>query len=159
MKNEMVNFFQTQMMTMFNKQKERIDAMVKHQMQQQKEQNDQMEAMMQQLLTTKEQSQRSTTMMAPFATPSPTPMQYPHLPYPPMPTNTQPRMPPLQPTHMLKNPAPIGNFSTQPYTQQITSPNSKMLQSQGSLDYQGEHLTQNNHVEHEMDLGANGNEK
>eukprot|EP00957_Ditylum_brightwellii_P075852 5764893-Ditylum_brightwellii.AAC.1 len=76
-----------------------------------------------------------------------------------MPTNTQPRMPPLQLTHMLKKPAPIGNFSIQPYTQQSTSPNNEMLQSQGSLDYQGEHLTQNNHIKHEMDLGANGTKK
>jgi hypothetical protein len=147
------------MITMFNKQKERIDAMVKHQMQQQKEQNDQMEAMMQQLLTTKDHSQRSTPMMAPFATPSPAPMQYPHLPYPPIPTNTQTRMPPLQPLHMLKTPATIGRFSTQPYTQQNMSPSNKTLQSQGSLDYQGEHLTQNDHIEHKMDLGADSNEK
>eukprot|EP00957_Ditylum_brightwellii_P045115 3421029-Ditylum_brightwellii.AAC.1 len=68
-------------------------------------------------------------------------------------------MPPLQPTHMLKPPATIGTFSTQPYTQQNKSPRNKTLQSQGSLDYQGEHLAQNDHVEHKMDLGANGNEK
>eukprot|EP00957_Ditylum_brightwellii_P050967 3865538-Ditylum_brightwellii.AAC.1 len=68
-------------------------------------------------------------------------------------------MPPLQPTHMLKTPAPIGNFCTQPYTQQSTSPDNKMLEPQGSLDYQGEHLTQNDHIEHEMDIGANRNEK
>eukprot|EP00957_Ditylum_brightwellii_P060905 4622760-Ditylum_brightwellii.AAC.1 len=118
-----------------------------------------MEAMMQQLLTSKEHSQRSPTLMAPFPTPSPAPMNYPNMPYPPMQANTQPRMPPLQPIQMLKNPAPIGNFSTQPYTQQSKSPTNKMLPSQGSLDYQGEHLIQNNHVEHKMDLGADGNEK
>eukprot|EP00957_Ditylum_brightwellii_P193372 14723778-Ditylum_brightwellii.AAC.1 len=76
-----------------------------------------------------------------------------------MSTNTQPGMPPLQPIHMQKNPGPIRNFHPLPYTQQNTSPTNDLLSSQGSLDYQGEHLAQNKHVEHKMDLGANKAEK
>eukprot|EP00957_Ditylum_brightwellii_P080418 6116681-Ditylum_brightwellii.AAC.1 len=81
------------------------------------------------------------------------------MPYAQMSANTQPAMPSLQPIHMQKPPASIGNFHPQPYTQQNPSPTNDLLSSKGSLDYQGEHLTQNNHVEHEMDLGANRADK
>eukprot|EP00957_Ditylum_brightwellii_P176446 13436534-Ditylum_brightwellii.AAC.1 len=128
-------------------------------MQQQKEQTDQMEAMMQQLLTSEDHNQRNPTMMAHLPTPSPAMMQYQNMPYTQMSSNIQPVMPPLQPIHMQNPPAPIGNFHSQPYTQQNTSPTNDLLSSQGSLDYQGEHLTQNNHVEHKIDLGANCTKK
>eukprot|EP00957_Ditylum_brightwellii_P020831 1570943-Ditylum_brightwellii.AAC.1 len=68
-------------------------------------------------------------------------------------------MPPLQPIHMQKSPAPIRHFHQQQYTQQHPSPINKPLSSQGSLEYQGEHLAQNKHVKHKMDLGANGADK
>eukprot|EP00957_Ditylum_brightwellii_P048740 3698022-Ditylum_brightwellii.AAC.1 len=73
---------------------------------------------------------------------------------------THPTMtPPLQPIHMQNPPAPIKHFNQQSYTQQHLSPTNGLLLSQGSLEYQGEHLAQNNHVRHEMDLGANGADK
>eukprot|EP00957_Ditylum_brightwellii_P192179 14629380-Ditylum_brightwellii.AAC.1 len=67
--------------------------------------------------------------------------------------------PPLQSMHMQKKPPAIGNFHPQQYTQQQLSPTNGLLSSQGSLEYQGEHLTQNDNVKHEMDLGADGVDK
>ena len=96
MKNEMVQFFQNQMMTMFNEQKERMESIVQLQMQQQKEQNEKMERMMQQLLMIKEHNQLSPNMMPAYATPSPAPMSYPTPQFPPIPAPNHPRYPPLQ---------------------------------------------------------------
>ena len=77
MKNNMVSFFNNQVLAMFNEQKERIEKVVK----QQKEQTDQMEAVMQQLLTTKEQNHCPPHMMAQFPTPSPAMLHYQNMPY------------------------------------------------------------------------------
>eukprot|EP00957_Ditylum_brightwellii_P149367 11375917-Ditylum_brightwellii.AAC.1 len=61
--------------------------------------------------------------------------------------------------HMLRPPDPIEPFSTQQYTQNNPSPTNYMTTTQGPNEYQGDHLAQNENVEHEMDLGANGTEK
>eukprot|EP00957_Ditylum_brightwellii_P147897 11261436-Ditylum_brightwellii.AAC.1 len=67
--------------------------------------------------------------------------------------------PPLQPMHMQKPPEAIGNYQQQQHTQQQFSPPTGLLSAQGSLDYQGKHLTQNENVEHKMELAADGIDK
>eukprot|EP00957_Ditylum_brightwellii_P014550 1095687-Ditylum_brightwellii.AAC.1 len=81
------------------------------------------------------------------------------MPHTQLPALNQPMMPPLQPMHMQKPLAAIGKFQQQQHTQQQFSPTTGSLLSQGSLDYQGEHLTQNDNVEHEMELVINGADK
>eukprot|EP00957_Ditylum_brightwellii_P002977 227952-Ditylum_brightwellii.AAC.1 len=116
---------------------------------------DQMEAMMQQLLTTKEQNHCPPPIMAQFLTPSSEMIHYQNTPYTQILASNQPMTPPLQPMHMQKPLAAIGNFHQQQHPQQQFSPTTGSLSSQGSLDYQREHLTQNYNVEHKMDLIAN----
>eukprot|EP00957_Ditylum_brightwellii_P157969 12024001-Ditylum_brightwellii.AAC.2 len=118
-----------------------------------------MEATMQQLLTTKEQNHGPPHIMAQFPTPSPAMIHYPNMPYTQILAPNQTMTSPIQPMHMQKPLAAIGNFQQQQHTQQQFSPANGLLLSQGSLDYQGEHLTQNNNVEHEMELVANGADK
>jgi hypothetical protein len=59
---------------------------------------------------------------------------------------------------MLSPPAPIEPYSTQQYTQN-KSPTNDMITTQDPNEHQGDHLTQNKNVEHEMDLGVDGAEK
>eukprot|EP00957_Ditylum_brightwellii_P140660 10714974-Ditylum_brightwellii.AAC.1 len=81
------------------------------------------------------------------------------MPYTQLSANHPTMMPPLQLIHMQTPPATIRQFNQQPFTQQHSSPNNELLSSQGSLEYQGDHLTQNNHIKHKMDLGADGADK
>ena len=97
-------------------------------------------------------------MMPAYATPSPAPMSYPTPQFPPIPAPTHPRYPPLQPMHMLSPPAPIEHYGSQQYTQN-KSPTNEMLTTQDPNEHQGDHLLQNENVEHEMDLGADGTGK